>query len=93
MSTKKILATKMQENDANAKTIKGYLKSLLCEVINEQEGFSGKRPFGNSGWFGELDEALVKGGWVEGELDEDGYIESVDSEKSHEIIIKCINSL
>jgi hypothetical protein len=31
-------------------TIKDYLKELLLRLWNECEGFSSKRPFGNSGW-------------------------------------------
>lgn len=45
----KILEIEMGENDADASTIKSYLLSLLTELWSKGEGFSGKRPFGNSG--------------------------------------------
>ena len=41
-------------NDAGASSIRGYLKTLLTTLMAEGEGFSGKRPFGNSGWEYEL---------------------------------------
>ena len=33
-------------------TVKDYLKTLLHTLWDEEDGFSGKRPFGNSGWQG-----------------------------------------
>lgn len=63
-----------KRNDCGAKTIGEYLYALLCGVLREQEGFSGKRPFGNSGWDSELMVALHKAGRITLELDEDGYI-------------------
>lgn len=45
-----ILDTPMQENDADAATIRDYLKALLLRLWEQGEGFDGKRPFGNSGW-------------------------------------------
>lgn len=72
----KILDLPMQENDANARTVREYLKTLLFMLWERREGFSGKRPFGNSGWEHELYDALVAGGVLNG--DEDGRI--LDSE-------------
>lgn len=54
-----ILDLEMVTNDADAKTIREYLKRLLSKVITEEEGFDGKRPFGNSGWLGELGYTLA----------------------------------
>ena len=51
---------------------------MLITLWNEEEGFSGKRPFGNSGWKWEIYTALVSAKVVDGKLDEDGYIEEVD---------------
>jgi hypothetical protein len=62
-----ILALPMPSyNDAEAKTIGEYLKKLLAEVWEREECFSGKRPFGNSGWKYEVYAALVIGKVVEG---------------------------
>jgi hypothetical protein len=45
-----ILNLKLGPNDAGATTIREYLVLILANVWFEGEGFSGKRPFGNSGW-------------------------------------------
>lgn len=59
-SADEILDAKMGENDADASTIRDYLKSLLTLVWSDGEGFDGKRPFGNSGWEGEIYATLVE---------------------------------
>ncbi len=56
--------------------IREYLRALLLKLWEEGEGFSGKRPFGNSGWEYDLYSTLIAAGAVEGEFDEDGFIES-----------------
>jgi len=51
MNGSEILTLRLQDdNDAGAETVKEYLITLLHEVWNKGESFSGKRPFGNSGW-------------------------------------------
>lgn len=57
----KVLNMPMGPNDANAPTIKKYLMYLLLRLWEEEEGFSGKRPFGNSGWKLEIYDALYPG--------------------------------
>ena len=57
-----ILNIKMQPNDAKAETIRDYLKALVRKVYEEDEGFDGKRPFGKSGWWTELYEAIENSG-------------------------------
>jgi hypothetical protein len=59
---KAILDLEMPENDAGAKTVRQYLVALARQVWFEDEGFSGKRPFGNSGWSHELTNAVVAAG-------------------------------
>lgn len=39
-------------------TLREFLKECMKRLIIEEEGFSGKRPFGNSGWLQEIREAL-----------------------------------
>lgn len=70
MNGKEILAVRMQSNDARAETIQDYLISLAEEVWFEEEGFSGKRPFGNSGWQGEVILSLVVAGAIPGKVEE-----------------------
>ena len=48
-------------NDAGASTVREYFTELVKMVWGEGEGFSGKRPFGNSGWEHEVYSALVVG--------------------------------
>ncbi len=88
-----ILDLKMQENDAGANTIRDYFKALLTTMWNEKEGFSGKRPFGNSGWEYDLFKTLIKHGVVDGTLDEYDDIENFDEESADQVIFDCINGL
>ncbi len=62
MEPAEILALPMGPNDAGVDTVRDYLKALLLRVWTEEEGFSGKRPFGNSGWKNEVYDALIRGG-------------------------------
>lgn len=61
MTGEDVLALPMPDNDAGAATVREYLQALLLVLWMEEEGFSGKRPFGNSGWQGELENALKDG--------------------------------
>lgn len=88
-----VLDLPMQANDADAVTIRDYMKELLRCVLTETEGFSGKRPFGNSGWEYDLHKPLVKAGLVAGTLDDDGYLEDHDSNAAHKLLLNAINDL
>jgi hypothetical protein len=66
-----------ETNDAHAGTIREYLLKLLTNLWIYGEGFSGKKPFGNSGWEYEIYQALIRAGFIEGELDEEGYIDDL----------------
>lgn len=93
LTPQQVLALPMGENDADAATIGDYLISLLATLWDEKEGFDGKRPFGNSGWDGELVVALIRASAIEGELDEDGYIENCDDDAAEELIADAIQAL
>lgn len=80
-------------NDAEAATVRDYLTKLLTLVWTENECFNGKRPFGNSGWDGDFDLALIGAGLVEGAIDEDGYVEEVDSEAVNRLVLAAIAEL
>lgn len=88
-----VLDCPMGHNDAQASTIRGYLKELLHQLWEHGEGFSGKRPFGNSGWEYEIYTALIAAGLVEGKLDSDGYLEEVDRDAADTLIASAIESL
>ena len=75
-------------------TISEYLSKLLLTVLEEGEGFSGKRPFGESGWKNELTCALAVGGYVIATFSGDGHFEHIHPEqqkKADEYIHGLIN--
>lgn len=89
-----VLALPMrQPNDANAATVRDYLVELLIQLWHSEQAFSGKRPFGNSGWQYDLYLPLIVAGFVPGVLDEDGYIDHVDDRRADAVIASAIRSL
>lgn len=88
MNGREILELPMQPNDADAATIKGYLVALLRELWDKEDGFSGKRPFGNSGWPRDLIQPLVRAGLVAGTFDGDGYLDEFDAWPAADELIK-----
>lgn len=96
MDGKEVLALPMQDNDAEATTVRDYLIALLVGVWVEREGFSGKRPFGNSGWQYDLYEPLATAGAIVATFDEDGYFESMadnEKRKADALIMSAIEAL
>lgn len=100
INIQEVLDTPMQDNDAGASTVRDYLKALLFALWEEGEGFSGKRPFGNSGWYSELAFPLVRAKIIKGKIytEEDGdeidqYLDDYDSRALNSIIRKCIEAL
>jgi hypothetical protein len=96
MTSEEILNLPMDDNDAKAATVRDYLKALLAELWQKDECFSGKRPFGNSGWKYDLYSALVLGKAVAGEvIEEDGYreIECNDTDAADKLIAEAIKAL
>lgn len=90
-----VLNVPMDDADSGAKSIKQYLKLLLERVWQEEESFSGKRPFGNSGWSYDLYKPLVIAGMVEGEII-DGFLEILSDESKREadlLIFDVIDAL
>jgi hypothetical protein len=74
-------------------TIRTYLRELMMTLWREKEGFSGKRPFGNSGWHYDLYETLARHGIVPAKFDEDGEVTDVDRHAADRIITVCIKRL
>lgn len=87
----------MGENDAGASTIREYLQELLITLLAEEECFSGKRPFGNSGWLGDLAEPLVKAGLVKGQLADDGeggqYLDGYDEDALYKRLKSAVRAM
>lgn len=63
----KILDLKLdpETNDAKASSVREYFKMMASVLWDEKEGFSGKRPFGNSGWQYEIIDPVVAAGLAE----------------------------
>jgi hypothetical protein len=60
-----VMYCRMDKNQAGAKNIKEYLQALLTTLWKDKEGFTGKRPFGNSSWHLDMAKALIQNGLKE----------------------------
>jgi hypothetical protein len=78
-------------------SIADYFKLQLATLWEEGESFSGKRPFGNSGWEMCLDFVLVKNGCIKGTIDEEDpdypEVYDVDSKERDAFIQQMIEAL
>lgn len=92
-SAEEILNLKLGYNDAHASTVREFMRKLLVKMWDEGEGFSGKKPFGNSGWEQPITLAMIRAKLINGEIDEDGFIKTMDRSASERLIRKAINAL
>lgn len=89
-----ILDLPMRENDAGAETIREYVLLLARAVWHEGEGFSGKRPFGNSGWKNDVYAAMAAGGLIVGVPCDDTYdVPAVERKKADQLISAAIDEM
>ena len=91
-----VLDLPLPENDSGASTVRGYLVALLTTLWREEEGFSGKRPFGNSSWQCDIYVPMIQAGMIEGTVDEDGYLDDLplsSERKADGLILAAINAL
>jgi hypothetical protein len=93
INPKAILSLPMSENDAEVSTVGEYFVKLLVMLWEEGEGFSSKRPFGNSGWQHELYQPLCAAGLIGGYIDEDGYANDYDTALADTLITAAIMSM
>lgn len=70
MDSNQILSLPMSPDADAGPTVRDYLRVTFQTFLQEGEGFSGKRPLGNSDWDYQLAAALIKGGAIRGQLDE-----------------------
>ena len=70
-----------------------YFYELLTTLWEEEEGFSGKRPFGNSCWQFEVYAGFVKHSLIEGTLDEYGYAERYDAKAADALAQQLIKQM
>lgn len=61
----KALSLRFDSDAGDDLTVRGYLRELLATLWSEGESFSGKRPFGNSGWEYDLYKPLGKAGMID----------------------------
>lgn len=71
-------------------SLREFFCTLLVKLWNDPCGFSGKRPWGNSGWDEPVYAALIKAGIISGKLDSEGYIEDCDYVTGDEFVSKMI---
>lgn len=91
----KILSLPMKKgNDAGARNVREYLVAIVRAVWEECDGFSGKRPFGNSGWDFELAEAFAgdTAGLIDLVYDDDGEV-NYDTRKLNKMVHLAISVL
>ena len=78
-------------------TVKEYFKRLLYTLWEEEAWFSGKRPFGNSGWQLDIIYVLLEEGYISGSLtySEDGYVQKAEynKEEAHQFVLGLIANL
>lgn len=72
-------------------TVRDYLHNLLLTLWREEESFSGKRPFGDSGWQHDVYVPLIKHGFIPGTLDEYDCIEEYDHDMAMAFVMDLIS--
>lgn len=77
---RRALEVEIPNNYGEPRTLRKYLRDLLWELWNTTADFSGKRPFGDSGWEFDIYTELVKAGFVEGDLVE-GLIDTTAADR------------
>lgn len=87
------LDSAFESSDVNSKTIREYLCLLLQTLWKESDGFSGKRPFGNGAWQYDVYKSLIKNKFISGNLDEDGYVEEVDTKEADKFVQEMIKEM
>ena len=80
------LDVQMENSDIGPVSIRDYFKTLLKTLWRKAEGFSGKRPLGNSSWQFDVYTTLIKEGFVEGTLDDDGYVDDIDQKAADKFV-------
>jgi hypothetical protein len=74
-------------------TVRKYLSLLLHQIWIDSDSFSGKRPFGNSGWKCDIYDSLVNNGFIVGRLDEDGSAVEFDRNEADLLVRGCISRM
>lgn len=81
---------------AGLTTIGDGLRATFLALWDQGDDFSGKRPFGNSGWRNLFVTSLVAAGMIHGTIDPDGCLERLDpgeGQRADDSIRAAIESL
>jgi hypothetical protein len=91
---KEILNARVEGGEIGTCTVREYLITLLENLWMEKDSFSGKRPFGNSGWQFDLYQALITAGLLPGVINEEGYLDEFEAQiQADAMILEAIESL
>lgn len=90
----KFLELQMPDTDIGSCTVAQYLHAILRTLWFEKEGFSGKRPFGNSDWTCCMSKAAIRAGFVTGKIDEEhGWLDELDRPAFDKLVEQAIDVL
>jgi hypothetical protein len=82
----RVLNTVFYSNDLDRElSIKDWWIEIMTALWDEQEGFSGKRPLGNSGWYGDPLYALIRDGLLKGSFKEEREFHNGEWTTYHEV--------
>lgn len=87
------LELRFDSDAGNNITVRDYLWRLLHKLWKEEDSFSSKRPYGNSGWQYDIYRPLIVAGVISGTLDSEGYVDTVDHKEAHEYVSKLIEAV
>lgn len=90
------LNTQFEHQDVGILTYREFFRACMLRLWVEGEGFSGKRPFGNSGWENDLYIGLAAAGYIDGKLveEDEDYVEwDYDQEAGDALIEQMIEAL
>lgn len=86
-SKKSALDVRIKESDAGDNiSVRDYLYRLLCDLWIKEDSFNSKRPFGNSGWRHEVIGALAREGFIDANIDEDGYVDMTEEQENAAVL-------
>jgi hypothetical protein len=86
----KALDLRFNHHDLGDVSLREFYCNLLLKLWEDPYGFSGKKPYGNSGWDEPVYAALIKAGVMSGEFDSEGYIKRCDFDEGSEFVSKMI---
>lgn len=87
------LDTEFESMDIGRVTPRTYMKALLEELLLKGESFSGKRPWGNSGWEHELAMPLCIAGVIEAEIDDERYAYPKNEDDYEKALVALVEAL